>query len=128
MLPLLETDLMEIFLAVREERLAGLDIKWKDAHACCVILASGGYPERYGSGYPISFGETGGAMIYHAGTRRLEDGAIVTAGGRVLGVTAVGADLGEAVAGAYDAASKISFEKRFYRGDIGRRALQAGRK
>jgi len=124
-LPLLETDLLEIMLAVREERLAALDILWKDARACCVIMASGGYPEAYGSGFPIAFGETGEAYVYHAGTDLQKDGAIVTAGGRVLGVTAIGATLSEAIAGAYGATGTISFEGGFYRKDIGQRALQA---
>jgi len=123
-LPLLETDLLEIFLAVREERLAELEIKWKQEHACCVVLASGGYPEKYGSGYEIAFGEAGEAFVYHAGTK-LQDGKVVTAGGRVLGVTATGASLEQAIAKAYVAVDEISFEDAFCRRDIGRRALQA---
>ncbi|MCL2300134.1 MAG: phosphoribosylamine--glycine ligase [Firmicutes bacterium] len=125
-LPLLETDLLEIFRACREERLAGLEIQWKDGHACCVVLASGGYPEKYAAGFPITFGETGGAYVYHAGTKRLEDGTIVTAGGRVLNVVALGESLPEAVERAYEAAGKIAFEGAFCRGDIGRRAMEAG--
>lgn len=121
-LPLLDSDLLEIMLAVREGRLAELDIQWKAAHACCVILASGGYPEQYKSGLPIAFGDTSGAIVYHAGTR-LEEGQIVTAGGRVLGVTAIGATLADAIDGAYEAADAISFDGAFCRRDIGRRAL-----
>jgi len=129
-LPLLETDLLEIFRACREERLHELEIQWKDSHACCVVLASGGYPEKYATGFPIAFGDTGsagaadGAHIYHAGTKRLEDNSIVTAGGRVLNVVALGESLPEAVAGAYEAAGKITFEGAFCRGDIGRQAME----
>ncbi|MDR1927946.1 MAG: phosphoribosylamine--glycine ligase [Oscillospiraceae bacterium] len=124
-LPLLETDLLEIMLAVRTERLHTLHIRWKAQHACCVVLASGGYPEKYRTGLPITLGETGDALLFHAGTRRLEDGRAVTAGGRVLGVTALGNTLPEAVAAAYGAAGRISFEGAFCRKDIGRRAIAA---
>ena len=123
-LPLLETDLLEIFRACREERLAEMDIQWKEARACCVVLASGGYPEKYVTGFPIAFGDTGDARIYHAGTRRLEDGTVVTAGGRVLNVVALGDTLPEAVAQAYEAAGKITFEGVYCRGDIGKRAME----
>ncbi|MDR2686610.1 MAG: phosphoribosylamine--glycine ligase [Oscillospiraceae bacterium] len=126
-LPLLETDLLEIFMACREGRLHEIDIRWKGLHACCVALASGGYPETYATGYPIAFGDApGGAFLYHAGTKRLEDGTVVTAGGRVLNVVATGATLPEAVAGAYDAAAGIAFEGAYCRGDIGKRAMEAG--
>ncbi|MDR2753370.1 MAG: phosphoribosylamine--glycine ligase [Oscillospiraceae bacterium] len=125
-LPLLGTDLLEIFWAVREERLAGLEIRWKAAHACCVVLASGGYPEAYGSGYPIAFGADEEALVFHAGTKRLADGTIVTAGGRVLGVTALGDTLQAAVVNAYAAADTIRFRDAFCRRDIGQRALGAG--
>lgn len=124
-LELLDTDLFEIMQACREGRLAGMQIKWKNAYACCVILASGGYPEKYGTGYPITFGDTGDTVLHHAGTKRLEDGAVVTAGGRVLGVTALGDTLPEAMANAYAAAGQITFEGCFYRRDIGKRALLA---
>ncbi|MCL2105631.1 MAG: phosphoribosylamine--glycine ligase [Oscillospiraceae bacterium] len=123
MLPLLDTDLLDIFMAVREGRLGGLSIQWKNKHACCVILASGGYPEKYGTGYPIAFGDTGGALLYHAGTK-LVDGTLVTSGGRVLGVTALGENLEEAIAGAYAAADEITFANAFCRKDIGAQALE----
>ena len=126
LLPLLENDLLEIFMACREARLAALDIRWKPAHACCVVLASGGYPEKYSTGFPIAFGDTDGAFVYHAGTKRLADGTVVTAGGRVLNIVAAGADLPQAVANAYKAAGKITFEGAFCRGDIGKRAMEAG--
>jgi len=123
-LQLLDADLFEIMLACREERLAELEIQWKDAHACCVILASGGYPEKYETGYPIAFGDTGDAVIHHAGTKMLEDGTVVTAGGRVLGVTALGDSPRGAMAAAYAAAEHITFENCFYRKDIGQKALR----
>jgi len=125
-LPLLETDLLGIFRACREERLHELDIQWRDGYACCVVLASGGYPEKYATGFPISFGDTGSAYVYHAGTKRLEDGTVVTSGGRVLNVVALGDTLPRAVEAAYGAAGKIAFEGAFCRGDIGRRAMEAG--
>ena len=129
-LPLLETDLLEIFMACRAGRLHEIEINWRDAHTCCVVLASGGYPEKYATGYPISFGEgpgeAGGTFLYHAGTKRLEDGTVVTAGGRVLDVVATGATLPEAAAEAYTAAEEIKFEGAYCRGDIGKRAMEAG--
>ena len=92
-LPLLKTDLMDIFLAIYEERLAELDIEWKNGAAACVVMASGGYPQKYQTGLPITGldknGQTSAATIYHAGTKK-ENDAYLTAGGRVLGVTATG--------------------------------------
>ena len=124
-LPLLESDLMEIMMAVREQRLSGMDIRWKEQAAACIVLASGGYPGKYESGKVISGLEDAqamGATVYHAGTK-LVDGAYVTAGGRVLGVTALGNTLADAVHGAYAAAEKIHFEGAHMRRDIGSRDL-----
>ena len=121
-LSLLETDLMDIFQACREGTLDRLDIRWKDAAACCLVLASGGYPASYEKGYPITglaeAEQT--AVVFHAGTSRDEDGTIRTAGGRVLGVTAVGETLDAAIDGAYAAAKHISFQDMHFRTDIGR--------
>ena len=121
-LSLLETDLMDIFQACREGTLDRLDIRWKDAAACCLVLASGGYPTSYQKGYPITglaeAEQT--AVVFHAGTKRDEDGTIRTSGGRVLGVTAVGDDLNAAIDGAYAAAKHISFQDMHFRTDIGR--------
>lgn len=125
-LPLLETDLLELFRACREGTLAEVDIRWKAGHACCVVLASGGYPVKYETGFSISFGKTGGALVYHAGTKLLADGTVVTSGGRVLNVVALGNTLGEAVDAAYAAAGQIQFAGAFCRRDIGKRALEAG--
>ncbi len=122
-LPLLETDLLEIFEAVYEERLSEVDIKWKQGAAACVIMASGGYPQKYPTGLVIEGlddgGQVEGAVVYHAGTRR-EGAAYLTAGGRVLGVTAVGDDREDALTKAYEAVGRIHFEGCHYRKDIGK--------
>ncbi|MEQ2444802.1 phosphoribosylamine--glycine ligase [Pseudoflavonifractor sp. CLA-AP-H29] len=121
-LSLLESDLLDIMLACREGTLDQLDIRWKDAAACCLVLASGGYPGKYQSGYPISGLEKAGetAMVFHAGTRVNEDGQVLTSGGRVLGVAATGSTLNDAINGAYSAAKHISFTDMQFRTDIGR--------
>lgn len=125
-LPLLETDLVDIIEAVYEGKLDELDIKWSDKACACVVMASGGYPEKYETGKPISGldenGQVEGAYVYHAGTK-LEGDTFLTSGGRVLGVTATGDDLKSALDSAYKAVEKISFEKAHYRKDIGKKAL-----
>lgn len=127
-LPLLDTDLYDIFEAIYDERLSELDIRWKDESCACVILASGGYPKSYEKGKEISGlddkGQADGVFVYHAGTK-LSDGVFTTNGGRVLGVTATGKDLETALANAYSGAKKITFDKVHYRNDIGKRALAA---
>lgn len=129
-LPLLDTDLLEIMEATAVGRLAEVDIRWKPGSACCVILASGGYPKAYKKGLPISGLEENGqlpgepAEVFHAGTK-LESGRYYTNGGRVLGITATASSLEEAVSRAYAAADRISFEGLHRRGDIGARALSA---
>ena len=92
-LSMLDTDLMDIFQACVNGTLDQLEIRWKAGAACCIVLASGGYPVQYQSGYPISGLEEAGklATVFHAGTKGDGNGRILTAGGRVLGVTAVGA-------------------------------------
>ena len=122
-LPLLQSDLLTVMQAVAEERLAETKVEFFEGAACCVILASGGYPEKYQTGCPITFGDTEDAIIYHAGTA-LKDGQIVTSGGRVLGVTATAPTLVEAQAKAYHAAEMIDFAGKYCRHDIGNRALQ----
>lgn len=125
-LPLLETDLVDVIEAVYEGKLDELDIKWSDKACACVVMASGGYPEKYETGKPISGldenGQVEGAYVYHAGTK-LEGDTFLTSGGRVLGVTATGGDLKSALDSAYKAVEKISFEKAHYRKDIGKKAL-----
>ena len=121
-LPLLDSDLFAIMRAVHEQRLAEMDIRWKDGAAACVVLASGGYPGKYEGGKPISGleeAEAMGATVYHAGTKRTDAG-YVTAGGRVLGVTALGDTLADAIHKAYAAAEQIHFDGAHMRRDIGK--------
>ena len=120
-LSLLDGDLLDIFIACREGALDRADIKWKNQAACCLVLASGGYPLDYQKGYPISGLEEAGksAVVFHAGTAQ-KDGRTVTSGGRVLGVTALGDTLEQAIAAAYAAARPISFQDMHFRTDIGR--------
>ncbi len=127
-LPLLETDLTDIMEAIWEEKLDELEISWSDKACACVVMASGGYPEKYETGKEISGLDENGqselAYVYHAGTK-LEDGKFLTAGGRVLGVTATGECLKCALNAAYKAVDTISFEKAHYRKDIGQRAIKS---
>ena len=126
-LPLLESDLFTIMRATTDETLENVDVKFADAASCCVILASGGYPQKYETGKPISgldkAGET--ACVYHAGTKLGENGEILTSGGRVLAVSAVAEDLPAAIRKAYAASDNITFDKLHRRSDIGARALKA---
>ena len=130
-LPLLEGDLLHIMQACTNGTLENEEVKFSDGAAACVILASGGYPVAYEKGKPIT-GLVDGQLpgeenvtVYHSGTAITEDGTLVTAGGRVLGVTATGPRLTNALSHAYEAAEKISFEKLHKRSDIGLRALKA---
>ncbi len=127
-LPLLETDLVDIILATEAETLDQLEIRWKDGCAACVVMASGGYPKKYKTGLPIvgldKNGQVEGCLIYHAGTK-LEDNQFLTAGGRVLGVTATARTLPEALKQAYAGVEKIHFQDAHSRTDIGQRAMQA---
>ena len=121
-LPLLETDLMDIVEAILAGRLAEQPIVWKKACSCCLVLASGGYPGAYATGYPIEGLDQlpADCLAFHAGTRRGEDGRLLTAGGRVLGLTAVAPTLPEAIDRVYRAAAAVSFKDMHYRRDIGR--------
>jgi len=121
-LPLLESDLLTVMQAVTEGRLADCEVKFRDAHACCVVLASKGYPLAYEKGYEIRIPEAAEPHVFVAGAA-LKDGKLVTSGGRVLGVTAVADSLQEAVTEAYALADTITFDNRYCRRDIGRRAL-----
>ena len=127
-LPLLQTDLLEIFEAIYAEKLSEIDVKFSDETCTCVVMASGGYPQSYPKGIEMQGmdenGQLGGAIIYHAGTK-FEDGVFKTNGGRVLGVTCLGSDLPDALAKSYAAVEKITFEGAHYRKDIGQRALRA---
>ena len=122
-LPRLKSDLLEIMMAVRNECLSDVDIEWSDEAAACVVMASGGYPEKYEKGIEMTGlnenGQIEGATVYHAGTKK-ETGKFYTNGGRVLGVTATDTTLEGALKKAYDAVSKIYFEGAHYRTDIGK--------
>ena len=124
MLPLLESDLLEVMMACTNGTLENTPVKFSDGAACCVIMASGGYPKAYKNGYPITVSDGMTADIYFAGAKD-ENGALVTAGGRVLGVTAVEKDLGSAIAKAYENVTKVNFEGAHFRKDIGKRAMAA---
>ena len=119
----LKTDLLEIVEAVIDERLSQLNIEWRDEATACVVMASGGYPLSYKKGFEISGldenGQLSGVEVYHAGTK-LQNGKFYTNGGRVLGITASGKTLDEALEKAYAAVHKISFEGAHYRTDIGK--------
>ena len=118
-LPMLKTDLMEIFEAVTDERLADIKIEWEEGACVCVVLASGGYPVKYEKGKEITIGDLDeGVFLYHAGTKR-ENGVLKTDGGRVLGVCAKGRTVAEAREKAYANVKKIHFDGMHYRTDIG---------
>ena len=121
LLSMLDTDLMDIFEACVDGKLSELDIKWKPGAACCLVLASGGYPLSYKKGYTIEGLDKvpEWATVFHAGTK-LTDGVYTNNGGRVLGVTAVGSDLKDAVAKAYEAAKPIHWTDMHFRTDIGK--------
>ncbi len=121
-IPRLKTDLLEIFNAIIDEKLDEVDIEWEDNAAVCVILASGGYPKEYKTGYEITgideAQKDANTVVFHAGTK-CEDGKYLTAGGRVLGVTAVESNLDLAIKKAYEGVAKISFKDKHFRKDIG---------
>lgn len=124
-LPLLDSDMAEIMMACVNGNLADLDIQWKDGAAVCVVMAAGGYPQSYRKGDVISGLDKAaelGATVFHAGTAA-KDGNIVTNGGRVLGVTAIGTDVQKAVDNAYAAVKSIHFDDVHYRNDIAYRAI-----
>ena len=128
-LPMLDADLYEIFDAIIDHRLKDIDIKWHDGACACVIMASGGYPESYKKGIPMTGfddkGQIEGCFVYHAGTKLDENGTFLTNGGRVIGVTARGECLKCALKTAYEGVEKIDFEGKHFRHDIGKRALAA---
>ena len=124
-LPLLETDLLTIMQAVAAGKLSQVEVKWKDASAACVVMASDGYPTHYEKGFHITLPELGAdEHIFIAGAK-LQEGTLVTSGGRVLGAVSVKSSLKEAVDGAYALAERIRFGNAYYRRDIGQRALAA---
>ncbi|MCI5891942.1 MAG: phosphoribosylamine--glycine ligase [Clostridiales bacterium] len=120
-LPRLKSDLFDIFNAVVDEKLDEVEVEWADNACVCVVLASGGYPKSYEKGYKISgldAAKAQGALVFHAGTK-LENGEILTNGGRVLGITALGDDLDSAIKQAYDYVKLVDFKDAHYRHDIG---------
>ncbi len=121
-LPLLESDLLDIMLHIADKSLDEADVRFADKHACCVVMASDGYPKAYESGFEIKMPKD--KNIYVAGAK-LEDGILKTAGGRVLGVTEVSDTLSSAIDKAYETVRTVSFDNAYYRSDIGKRALLA---
>jgi phosphoribosylamine--glycine ligase len=124
-LPLLETDLLDVIEACLNGELGRLDVRWRSGAAVTVVLATDGYPERNDPGLPIILASKmpEGVIVFHAGTRYAEDGTLVTTGGRVLDITGTGPDLATAISLAYDATRRVHFDGIHYRTDIGARAL-----
>ena len=123
-LPLLESDLLTIMQATTNGTLAETEVKFADKHACCVILASNGYPTSYQKGFEITMTAEAAAHTYVAGAK-LENGKLVTSGGRVTGTTAVADTLEQAIEEAYRISDGVKFENAYRRSDIGQRALKA---
>src|SRR3989304_7153868 len=122
----LQSDILDIMNAVIDKKLDRMEIEWSDKAAVCVVIASGGYPDKYTTGQSIKgledFNNMNDVVVFHAGTK-FDGGNIVTAGGRVLGVTAIGVDLKNTIDKAYDELNRISFEGMQYRKDIGRKGI-----
>ena len=123
-LPLLESDLLTVMKATTNGTLADTEVKFADKHACCVILASNGYPTAYKKGFEMTFTEEAQKATYVAGAK-LENGKLVTSGGRVTGTTAIADSLAEAIKEAYRLSDGVKFEGAYRRSDIGKRALEA---
>ena len=121
-LPLLKTDLFEIMQAVEDERLSDINVEFYDESACCVVMASNGYPVKYESGFELKIPDDIKDNVYVAGAK-LDNGVLKTAGGRVLGAVARANDLKAAIDNAYDMVKRISFDNAYYRHDIGKRAM-----
>ena len=124
-LPLLESDLLTVMQAVTNETLADTEVKFSNKHACCVIMASKGYPSSYKKGYEITIPADLLDVTYVAGAT-LKDGKLLTSGGRVLGVTSIADTLKDAIYASYKKVENIKFDNRYYRNDIGGKALKAG--
>ena len=121
-LPLLKTDLFEIMQAVEDERLSDINVEFYDEAACCVVMASNGYPVKYESGFELKIPDDIKDNVFVAGAK-LDNGVLKTAGGRVLGAVARANDLKAAIDNAYDMVNRISFDNAYYRHDIGKRAM-----
>ncbi|MBQ4129361.1 MAG: phosphoribosylamine--glycine ligase [Ruminococcus sp.] len=123
-LPLLETDLLTIMQSVTNETLSDIEVKFADKSACCVIMASNGYPKSYDKGFEMTIPFEISDNVYVAGAK-LDDGKLLTDGGRVLGATAIADTLKEAIDKSYAMVKEIKFENAYYRTDIGKKALEA---
>ena len=123
-LPLLKTDLLTIMQAVTNSTLADVNVEFSEESAACIVMASSGYPQKYETGFEITADDDVMKDIFVAGAK-LADGKLLTGGGRVLGVTALGSCLSCAINNAYEKVEKVHFDNAFYRKDIGKRALQA---
>ncbi len=122
-LPLLESDLLDIMVACADGTLADTEVKFSEKNACCVVMASEGYPKKYATGFEIKAEKDEAYELYIAGAKLSGDGKLLTGGGRVLGVVSTGETLKEAVDKAYESVKKVSFDNAFYRKDIGKKAL-----
>lgn len=120
-LPLLKSDLLDIMLDIADGKLSEDKVEFSDKSACCVVMASNGYPQKYETGFELKYSDD--INVYVAGAK-IKDGKLVTGGGRVIGVTAVSDDLESAIEKAYKDVEKVSFDNAFYRKDIGKRALK----
>jgi len=125
-LPLLKSDLLTVMMATTEGRLDEVSVEFSDSSACCVVMASDGYPKSYQTGFEITLPKETDAHIYVAGAKKV-DGKLLTGGGRVLGITETAPTLKEAIDKAYAAVKTVHFENAYYRSDIGKRALAAGK-
>jgi phosphoribosylamine--glycine ligase len=121
---LLESDLLTIMQATTNGTLEETEVKFRDGYAACVIMASDGYPEHYEKGFELDIPDEVSNMVFVAGAK-LEDGKLLTNGGRVLGCSGIGKSLEEAIANAYKVVEKVHFDNQYYRHDIGQRALKA---
>lgn len=126
-LPLLESDLLTVMQAVTNETLAETEVKFSEGSACCVVMASKGYPQKYETGFELTIPAEFAGNVFVAGAK-LADGKLVTGGGRVLGVTALGENLEKAIENSYKIVPNIKFENAYYRKDIGAKALALSKK
>ena len=126
MLPLLKTDLLTVMMATANGTLDQIDVEFSNESACCVIVASKGYPVKYESGFPMVLPpDRADAFTYVAGAKKADDGTLLSAGGRVLGVTAIAPTLAQAIDKAYAHTAQVKFENGYSRKDIGQKALKA---
>ncbi len=123
-LPLLKTDLLTVMKAVSEERLSEIEVEFDSGAACCVVLASKGYPSKYETGFTLTYPHAANGCAYFVAGAKLDGEKLLTAGGRVLGAVGVADTLSKAIVKAYEAADAVSFENKYYRSDIGKKSLE----